>query len=38
MFRTAVRVFFLSFFFCDFSRAQNMVQIIESKILIIEMI
>ena len=37
MFRTAVRVFFISFF-CDFSRAQNMVQIIEGKILIIGMI
>ena len=35
MFRTAVRVF-LSFF-GDFSRAQNVVQVIEGKTLIIEM-
>ena len=35
MFRTAVRVF-LSFF-GDFSRAQNVVQVIEGKIFIIEM-
>ena len=35
MFRTSVRVF-LSFF-GDFSRAQNVVQVIEGKILIIEM-
>ena len=36
MFRTTVRVF-LSFFFGDILRAQNVVQVIEGKTLIIEM-
>ena len=35
MFRTTVRVF--PSFFGDFSRAQNVVQVIEGKTLIIEM-
>ena len=36
MFRTTVRVF-LSFFLVTFSRVQNVVQVIEGKTLIIEM-